>query len=190
MALDKLRRAITGVMPSGQAESVIEAAAWTIGLALPARRDLVGRCARTPVRSLDALRRRLGRDHRPCSRSRTSTGPRAAPRPAGAAGGLPRRDERADRVPGAAGAAGVRPGWGAGKQNAIALKLAPLTAGDARRAGPALLGESQRASGRSASGSWRRRGQSVLPRGDAEDADRGGSDRATERWLESPPSAR
>ncbi len=141
VALDKLRRAITGVMPSGQAESVIEAAAWTIGLALPGSSETSSGDVR--VRLYGAWTRyiaALGRD-RPTVLAIEDIHWASEPL-------LDLLDHLADSLadtsvlivcPARPELLESRPGWGAGKQNAIALNLSPLTLANARRLVAALL---------------------------------------------------
>ena len=75
------------------------------------------------------------------------------------------------------------PSWGAGKQNATALSLTPLTADESERLVSNASRRSACAGGRAEPASLQRGGQPLLPRGDAADAHRRGRARTRERRL-------
>jgi class 3 adenylate cyclase/tetratricopeptide (TPR) repeat protein len=146
VALSKLRAAIGSVIPGDQAELVLEAAAWTIGFALPGvsvgtdPRDVVGRLQDGWTRYVTALGREqltvfAVEDVHWASSALLDLVEQLAENLADTEVLLvcTARLELLE----------VRPTWGAGKQNATALSLAPLSPKDAERLVSSLLGEAQ-----------------------------------------------
>ncbi len=147
VALSKLRDAVESVVPEEQAERVLEAAAWTIGFSLPGisaaeidPHEVVRRLQDGWTRYVAALGRGqltvvAVEDIHWASSALLDLIEQLAENLADTHVLLvcTARLELLD----------VRPTWGAGKQNATALSLAPLSAADAAQLMSSLLGEAQ-----------------------------------------------
>ncbi len=145
----------------------------------------------SPERGLGALRRRpRPRAAHGLRRRGRALGLERAPRPAGAAGGQPRRHAHPARLHGPARAAGEPPDLGSGQAERERPHAGSALGRRGDRADLVAPRREPGAAGRPRAGPGERRGQSVLPRGDADDADRGGRARAPERRLELDAAAR
>jgi class 3 adenylate cyclase len=147
VALVKLRAAIESVVPADQVERVLEAAAWTIGFSLPGG-STAGIDPHEAVRRLQEGWRRyvaaLGREQP------TVVAIEDIHWASGALLDLIEQlaETLADTQVLLVCTARLevleqRPTWGAGKQNATALALAPLSADDSGRLVSSLLGEAE-----------------------------------------------
>ena len=184
VALAKLRAAIESVVPEGQAERVVEAAAWTIGLGAVAG-DRPARGGASPERGLGTLRRRpRPRAVHGLRRRGRALGLERPPRPAGAARRQPRRHAHPARLHGPARAAGEPPDLGSGQAERERPHAGSAHGRGGDRADLVAPRREPGSAGRPRASPGERRGQSVLPRGDADDADRGGRARAPKRRLE------
>jgi class 3 adenylate cyclase/tetratricopeptide (TPR) repeat protein len=147
VALSKLRAAIESVVPEDQAERVLEAAAWTIGLALPGV-STPGGDPREVVRRLqDGWTRYvagLGREQLTVVAVEDVHWASSAL--------LDLLEQLAESLADTRvlllctariELLEIRPTWGAGKQNATSLSLAPLSSADAAHLMSSLLGEVQ-----------------------------------------------
>jgi tetratricopeptide (TPR) repeat protein len=147
VALSKLRAAIESVVPEDQAERVLEAATWTIGFALPGVSAAGGDPHEVGRRLQDGWTRyvaALGRE------KLTVLAVEDVHWASGALLDLLEQlaENLADTKVLLLCTARIellemRPTWGAGKQNATALSLAPLSPADAAHLMSSLLGEVQ-----------------------------------------------
>ena len=181
VALAKLRRSVEDTLPANQVEGVVEAVAWTMGLALPGRATGVAVDGDVKRRLHDAWTRYLAALGREALLVLVVDDIHWASQPLldlldDLVTGLeqtavlilcPSRPELLDQ----------RPSWGTGRLTSSSLTLSPLSAQSAELLLRALLetDDGSRARGRRhprAGG-----GQSVLRRGDARDARRAGCSR-------------
>ena len=147
VALSKLRAAIDSVVPEDQAERVLEAATWTIGFALPGVSTAGGDPHEVGRRLQDGWTRyvaALGREQL------TVLAVEDVHWASGAL--LDLLEQLAENLAetrvlllctARIELLEMRPTWGAGKQNATALSLAPLSPADADHLMSSLLGEVQ-----------------------------------------------
>jgi class 3 adenylate cyclase/tetratricopeptide (TPR) repeat protein len=147
VALSKLRAAIESVVPEDQAERVLEAATWTIGFALPGVSAAGGDPHEVGRRLQDGWTRyvaALGREQL------TVLAVEDVHWASGAL--LDLLEQLAENLADTRvlllctariELLEMRPTWGAGKQNATALSLAPLSPADAAHLMSSLLGEVQ-----------------------------------------------
>jgi class 3 adenylate cyclase/tetratricopeptide (TPR) repeat protein len=147
VALSKLRAAIESVVPEDQAERVLEAAAWTIGLALPGVSAPSGDPREGVRRLQDGWTRyvaALGRDQLTVVAVEDVHWASSAL--------LDLLEQLAENLADTKvlllctariELLEMRPTWGAGKQNATSLSLAPLSSADAAHLMSSLLGEVQ-----------------------------------------------
>jgi len=146
LALSKLRSAIESVVPEDQAERVLEAATWTIGFALPGvspgsdPHEVVRRLQEGWTRYVAAL----GRDQLTVVAVEDVHWASSAL--------LDLLEQLAENLAATKvlllctariELLEMRPTWGAGKQNATSLSLAPLSSADAAHLMSSLLGEVQ-----------------------------------------------
>ena len=143
VALAKLRAAVESVVPEGQAERVVEAAAWTIGLGSSPGTD--------PIEVVRRLNEGWARYVGGLGREQLTVFAVEDVHWASSAL-LDLLEQLADNLADTRillvctarlELLENRPTWGAGKQNASALTLAPLSAGEATELISSLLGESQ-----------------------------------------------
>jgi len=144
VALDKLESSVRRIVPEAQAAGVAEAIAWTIGLTLPSE-STVDYLSSGEVRArlYAAWRRYVGALGREAPTVLAIEDIHWASEPL-----LDLIDHLADTLvdssvlivcPARPELLETRPGWGAGKQNAIALNLSPLSHADSRRLVAELL---------------------------------------------------
>ncbi len=143
LALEKLQAAVGRVVSPDETEGVVEATAWTLGLALPGLRAAETPSASIRARLYGAWTRYvagLGREH-PTVLAIEDIHWASEPL-------LDLLDHLADALddasvlivcPARPELLESRPAWGAGKQNAIALNLSPLSPSDSRRLVSELL---------------------------------------------------